>query len=295
MKISFKMAWLIIALLIVCLGAGLWIVPDVDLVVFSYNRPIQLYALLESIEKYVTGDFKIKVVYRSDPKYQAGYNMVQKAFQHAKFVRQQLPPCDFRSIVERVVFKNGRGRYVIFAVDDLCLTGPVNLQYCIDLLEQSRAYSFVFRLGKNIDYSYMTDQLTPPPPLDQVAPEVYKFRFSDGKGDWAYPNSLDLALYRKAEIYRPLMAVPWRTPNQLESHWAAKVDLNKTGLCFEQSRMVNLPLNKVNPSTNRSTDSYTAQELLEHFLSGQKIDIDQIAGIKNRSPHIDHEIEFILR
>lgn len=269
--------------------------PDVDLVVFSYNRPIQLYALLESVEKYMVGDFKINVIYRSDHMYQQGYSEVKKAFRHAKFVRQQQPPSDFRSIVERVVFEDGRGRYVIFAVDDLCLTAPIDLRDCIGLLEQSQAYSFVFRLGKNIEYSYMIDQSTPPPPLDQIAPEVYKFSFADGQGDWAYPNSLDLALYRKADIYRPLMAVPWRTPNQLESHWAAKDDLNKVGLCFERSRMVNLPLNKVNHSTNRFTDSYTAQELLEHFLAGQKIDIAQIAGIKNRSPHIDHEIAFVLR
>jgi len=37
---------------------------NTDLIVFSYDRPLQLYALLESLESYVTGLAQISVIYR---------------------------------------------------------------------------------------------------------------------------------------------------------------------------------------------------------------------------------------
>src|ERR1700731_2933355 len=37
-----------------------------DLIIFSYNRPLQLYALLESIEMYVKGINKTYIIYRTD-------------------------------------------------------------------------------------------------------------------------------------------------------------------------------------------------------------------------------------
>ena len=52
-------------ILVISLLYTLAIVGNADLVIFSYNRPLQLYALLESITNYVTGLDKIMVIYRS--------------------------------------------------------------------------------------------------------------------------------------------------------------------------------------------------------------------------------------
>ena len=36
-----------------------------DLIIFSFNRPMQLYALLESVEKYLTGIEETVIIYRA--------------------------------------------------------------------------------------------------------------------------------------------------------------------------------------------------------------------------------------
>ena len=59
---------------------------DADFVIFSYNRPLQLYAFLESIEKYVAGIGSIQVIYRvSDDSYEEGYKVVKKEFLFGNF------------------------------------------------------------------------------------------------------------------------------------------------------------------------------------------------------------------
>ena len=57
-----------------------------DLVVFSYDRPLQLYAFLESTEKYVTGVGDLVVIYRaSSEQFQKGYEVVEADFPGAMF------------------------------------------------------------------------------------------------------------------------------------------------------------------------------------------------------------------
>ncbi len=52
-----------------------------DLLIFSYNRPLQLYSLLESTEKYISNLNCIHVLYRaSDEKYASYYDDVKKKF-----------------------------------------------------------------------------------------------------------------------------------------------------------------------------------------------------------------------
>lgn len=269
--------------------------PAADLVVFSYNRPMQLYAFLESAQQYLTGVTSTTVIYRAQPEYQAGYELVQKSFDQVRFIAQQNPPHDFAEITKKAAFKDGKSKYILFAVDDIFVKSPVDLNYCVDKLEQHKAYSFLLRLGLNITNCYMLSMQTPIPVMEQVAPEVYKYKFANGKGDWSYPNNADMSLYRKAEIEQTINSARWSTPNTFEGEWAARANLNQFGLIFTQSKIVNIPINMVNISSNRFMKSYTTAELLERFMAGQKIDIAQVSKVKNSSPHMDYEVSFVER
>ena len=268
-------------------------IKPVDFVIFSYDRPMQLYALLESADQHLTGCASTTVIYRATPQYQAGYDLVQKQFNDVSFMRQQKPPHDFKQLVKNAAFAEGQANYVLFAVDDLIIKEPVDLASCADLLEKHNAYSFLLRLGKNIDYCYMLSQNTSVPPSEQVSPTVYKYCFAAGKGDWAYPNNLDMSLYRKADIYKTIMALNWNCPNHFEGMWAGYANLNQSGLFFEKSKIVNVPINKVHQSSNRFMNSYSMQELLTKFLAGEKIDIAALAATKHKSVHIDYNVTFV--
>lgn len=265
-----------------------------DLIIFSYDRPMQLYALLESCEKYITGITSATVICRvSSPDYQIGYDLVQNRFPVVDFVRQQNPPHDFRILVEDAAFKKNKSNYVLFAVDDIIVKDFVDLQSCANLLEKHKVYCFLLRLSPHIDYCYMLDKTTPPPLLKKVEADVYKYCFKEGKGDWCYPNNVDMTLYRKQDIYHAIMSNAWTNPNQLEGSWASKSNLNQFGLIFDDSKIINIPMNLVNQSSNRAMHSHSTTELLKSFLIGEKIDISRFDRIKNNSAHIAYNINFI--
>lgn len=269
----------------------------VDLVVFSYNRPMQLYALLESCELYLFNRTSTTVIYRvSGLDYQAGYDLVQARFSNVKFILQKNAPHDFKKLVEIHAFEQTNSPYIMFAVDDLFVKTPVDLQSCVHALEQFNAYTFSLRLSPNIKYCYILNKTMQVPLSVQVAPDIYRHSFRDGKYDWAYPNSLDMNIYRKSDIYTNMMLGNWNNPNTLEGAWAAGANLNQIGLYFSESKIVNIPINIVQTSwTLRAMNSYSIQKLLTCFMQGQKIDIAPISSFQNNSVHTNFDISFMQR
>ena len=70
-----------------------------DLIIFSYNRPLQLYALLESVQKDVTGLGETTVLYRADGPFAAGYEKVKAAYPQVQFRAQGIDPAsDFKPL-----------------------------------------------------------------------------------------------------------------------------------------------------------------------------------------------------
>jgi hypothetical protein len=270
----------------------------VDLVVFSFNRPIQLYALLESVEKYMTHVGQISVIYRaSDELFACGYEAIKMKFAHAVYYEQSNQPfADFKPLTMRATFESPSD-YVLFAVDDIVVTQPVDLNVCTDTLERTGAYGFYLRLGVNITQCYMLyDCYTPVPYNHLIAPGIYQFTFKDGIGDWGYPNTVDMTVYRKKDIKTMFESLAFHNPNSLEGMWAAYPDLNKQGLFFERSVMVNTPLNIVNENrTNRAEHSYTSKELLAIFNNGLKIDINPLSTVVNKAPHMAYVPTFVKR
>src|SRR5271154_2417996 len=69
---------LIVAILLFCSPFS---ARAADLIIFSYDRPLQLYAFLESVQRYVTGIGQTSIIYRtSGQDFDAGYQIVQSTF-----------------------------------------------------------------------------------------------------------------------------------------------------------------------------------------------------------------------
>ena len=59
-----------------------------NLVVFSYNRPLQLYAFLESFQRLAKGCQRISVVFKADsPEFKQGYKIVKEQFPNVEFLK----------------------------------------------------------------------------------------------------------------------------------------------------------------------------------------------------------------
>jgi hypothetical protein len=246
-----------------------------DLIIFSYDRPLQLYALLESVQKYMTGLSSTTVLYRaSSADYEHAYNQVYADFPEVKTLKQGADPkADFKPLTLQA-FVSGSSPYILFAVDDIIVTDHVCIAECSRALEDAQAYGFYLRLGVNLDYCYsmggaqalpnFTRIITP----TQIAgpPEtIYSWCFAQGQHDWGYPHTVDMTVYRKKDVERDLQEMVYRSPNILEGRWYARASAvrHKCGLCFALSKIVNLPLNRVQHDyANRTMGSYSPAELL---------------------------------
>lgn len=204
-----------------------------DVLVFSYNRPMQLYAFLESLFAYAKNIGTVIVLMRSDDQYVQGYARVQEAFPSVAFAIQSSlsPQEDFKNITLRIV-QDGSNDHIVFAVDDSIVKDRCDFKECIDALDKTKAYGFYLRLGKNITDGDI-------PQLIPVASDIYAWQFKYGMGDWHYPNSLDMTLYKKETILNALQKLDYTNPSDLAGNWLIPefVDYEKVGLCYETSKI----------------------------------------------------------
>ncbi len=271
---------------------------EADLIVFSYNRPMQLYAFLESLEKNVTNLHTVSCVLRSDIPYQSGYQVVEGAFPNVRFIRQsENPKSDFKPIVMELLFGalGQAADHVLFAVDDIIITDQFDVKDGISILHQTGAYGLYYRLGKHVNYCYALNSYQGLPSLLPIKDGYYCWQFNSGQDDWKYPNTVDLTLYRKSDLIEIFRNLSFSYPNDLEGNWASLADYGKIGICCERAKMINLPINIVSEWKNRSAQTYSTEELNELFMRGLKIDVDQYYQILNPSAHVDYKLEFIPR
>jgi hypothetical protein len=274
------------------------ITPEhVAMVVYSKDRPLQLYAFLESAAAHMTGDYTTHVIYcTSNARYEKAYTAVKKVFKKTNFIKQPTR-ASFKKLTLNASY-NSPGKYIIFGVDDIIIKDKFSLTECVKIIEKTKASSLHLNLGLNITYNYMQNKPAHRPLLRQVAPGVYAWKFTEKSGGFYYPYSLDMALYRKSDIKQALMMLNYNSPNQLEGHWWKHAKLGGTGLCFAESKVLNIPMNLVQTDwKNKNMQLFTAEQLLSKFNQGFKIDIMKPwFKLKNNAPHVsDYKPQFIKR
>ena len=275
-----------------------------DLLVFSYDRPLQLYSFLESLEQYCKGLGSVTVLYRaSSERYNQGYLLVAQEFNYVHFIQQQANNAEnnFRQLTLEILDKLP-SNYSIFAVDDIIVKDTIDINECIYYLEQTQAYGFYLRLGTHLYECYPHCKLgldtckQPVPPHKLVTNTILRWDFTTGSGDWCYPNTLDMTVYKKSEICPVLSRLIFNSPNTLEEQWSQKFPVNTQGLCYITSKIVNIPLNKVQQDQdNPHMNLYTVSELLELFLQGLKINCAPLYNSINKAAHTEYTPVFIAR
>ena len=266
-----------------------------DLLVFSDHRPMQLFALLESVEKKIRGLNQTTVLYRADElKFKNGYSLVKERFPSVHFVEQKNGPEDFRDLTLQIVFESSPApsEYILFAVDDMIVKHPIDISSCIDNLKASKAHGFYLCHSEQLDTCSRLSRHQGVPlhsPLtgfSTTAP-LFAWQFSAGTDDWAHPNSLEMVLYCKEVIRDDFHKIDFTSAETLENKWHQRANKKGVGLFYREAKSVNILTNQV--------ASLTADELLQKFEEGLKIDIQPFAELENRSHHITADFTFISR
>lgn len=277
----------------------------VDIVIFSKDRPLQLEACCHSIEKFISPDTKGRVnviFYPTAEEFDLAYQAVAQEYPSYSFRKQTEKGRQF-GILLMAALHESSNRYIMFAVDDNIVKDFIDLQKCIDALEETNSYAFFLRLGTNINYCFMQKRPMPLPSFRRIKDDICAYTFKNGLMDWAYPNNVDMTIYRKKDVIKALSSLPLNDP-WFESLWARRANLNQRGLFFEQSKIINLDINVVCDGRNIKQFSsewqarlseFGLQKLLELFNQGYRIDIDQFHGLNNESVHVCMEPNFIKK
>lgn len=281
------------------------LVAQVDIIIFSFDRPLQLYTLLESMHKYIKGHNQITVLYRaSNDSFEKAYTVAKEKFGNVIFEKHKGKE-DFKENTTNII-KQSNAQYTCFAVDDIIITDLCDLDICVEALNLTNAYAFYLRLGKNITHCYTMDIeknykfgiYTGTPLFIPITSNIFSFHFGQVKGEWDYPNTLDMTIYRKETVLNFIEDHHiWYSPNTFEGTWANIQPHTHYGLCFEFSKIINIPLNLVNlDCKNRITNkTYDKHSLLDLFNNNYKIDITPLTQFLPPAPHYDYEVTFIKR
>ncbi|MCX5921936.1 MAG: hypothetical protein NTX86_01250 [Candidatus Dependentiae bacterium] len=268
-----------------------------DLIIFSYNRPLQLHALLESLTIFVSNLNEIYVLYRvNNEQFDHAYEEIKAIFPRINFVKQgNNPRNDFKPLLLQCFFASPAA-YILFAVDDDIVKDYVDMRTCTEALEATNAYCFFLRLGKNIVKQYGQNISLTLPPCVEVKKNIFNYYIKNGIGDWRYPNNVDMTVYKKSTVAPFFQNANYHSPNTLEAMWAAQQNLNTYGLFFETSKMFALPINIIQEDWYTTHEnSFTAQELLHLWQDGYAMNLAPFHNLNNPCAFVAIPPTFIKR
>jgi hypothetical protein len=183
--------------------------------------------------------------------------------------------------------------YSVFFVDDIIFKNPFSLsskQFKLFTMNDD-IIALSLRLHPHLDYCYSARIRMSPPNFDSNL----LFKWIGLPGDYGYPMSLDGHFFRTKEISALTKVLNFNNPNSYESILAG-YPLNRLKMiCFEQSIILNNPINKVQNYNNNIHGNISAEYLNDNFLAGNIIDLEVFKGFENISCHQEVEISFIKK
>ena len=268
----------------------------VEAVVFSKDRALQLHALIDSYFRYVKDPCKLHVLFSaSSPSHRKAYETLFKHCQYRDIhvVEEQ----NFRQDVIRILDQIQTPR-LIFLVDDIVFKNPVSFESSFKY--STDVFVFSLRLGTHLQscYTFQKDQPLPSFRTDLTDdPNVLCWKWEDGVLDWNYPLSLDGHIFSTREIRILTQSISFSNPNSYERHLQQfnKLFLSRFGLCYSDSIVMNLPVNKVQKENKNIAGSVHQDELLDQWERKLSIDFEKFAGYRNQSAHEELNIPFKKR
>ena len=270
----------------------------INIVIYSKDRPMQLDACLCSLYdhfKEVTHKaVKKTVVYTtSHGDFEKGYESLKTIYADTNFVSQT----DFRqNTLTNIDLDN---RFTMFLVDDILFKRNFSVSDSVFGMLNNNSYMLAIslRLHKGINYCYAIDKdISQPQFIRNVPNEFCVWKWPGCEGDWGYGFSLDGNIYNTKYIVSIMQKLQFNNPNELEAVLnAARHEIQPIYMCCyeDDSKLFNVPANRVQKQfENRHADSYSAEELHEKFMTGERIDITKYNNLSNYSVHFPVEYEF---
>jgi hypothetical protein len=224
----------------------------------------------------------------TNEEYRKGYEKTKLYHSEFDYVLEQ--PGKFRDQTISLVSPNNQA--TMFMVDDMVFknyfalrTAPIK-----KLLSDDNILCVTIRMCPRINYCYTEKRDTPPPKFTEDL--MWFWRDPTLKGDFSYPMSLDANLFRTNDILPLLKNLSYENPNTLEGTLAVHPINKPYMICYKDSLVFNIPVNKVQTANGNHCGNIPADYLNREFLKTKRISMSNLEFFKNTACH--QEISLII-
>jgi hypothetical protein len=278
-------------------------------VIFSKDRPAQLDLLLRSWSEQAPEwpRFAVSVLYKSTaPEYDRGYDIVRRTFPTVVFQPED-ESRTFKGHVLALIEREERELFHFLADELVFIRSYTTDDEPFQKLRTRPDIAAVsLRISPRIDFAQPINLETPPPPLrDHVwtwRPRplwleriTRVFGVHSARGDWRLQINVDGNVMRYAQLRAHFRALPEiRGLNHLETVFVEHPLPQPYLVCYPESRLINLALNRVDPHSTYPFAGHTAAEFNRRFLSGERLSYASLVGLNHNACHIVVEPEWFV-
>lgn len=289
----------------------------IQIVIFSYNRALQLEALLRSLdERWKSPDYHVDVLYNcSSEFFQQGYDRLtsqcsDKVSFHKETknssrycIGELLNPRNLKHYIETASLRNPRSNFrslligllerntaqhVLFLTDDSNWIHDVALSTeALDWLDADPDHrQYVLRLGREL-------QDKPTSVTEEASHLSWRFSQHPFVSSWGYPFSVDAHIYDKRLVLRYFQKYIFANPNTLEGVIADRMRAHHEA---DEARgvlsplLLSFPINMVQNEADNASCQVSCELLNQKFLDGYTLEYPLPTVITAFQNYPDHLI-----
>lgn len=282
--------------LVIPAAAGLK--PGLTCVVFSKDRALQLHTLLDTYFSHVASPVPVHVVFgASTPDHARAYEEVATLCANAPVPVHFHPDGGSFKAALLAVLALISTTSVFFLVDDIIFIRPVDLEL-VAAVDPTRVV-LSLRHSPHLRRSYTANMDQPPPAFapSALSASLLAFRWFEQGNEWSDPWSVDGHVLCTAEVRVIARISQFKAPNSFEI--ALKTfneDVKgRAGACFQESVILNLPVNRVQSEVANLSGSVSPDFLLAQWNQGLMLDTAVFETHIPKAPHEEHTLAFRSR
>jgi len=244
-----------------------FIEKNMNIIIFSKNRPAQLELLLRSMKRF----FK---EYKDNPptvlvkagRFGDGYKKLMKMYPEVKFRFET----NFKRDVLELI---GDSELTAFDCDDDVFIREWSLKDSPfwTLETQPDVMCVSMRMDHNYNFCLDSDSWMTIPTFDNNTWSWQMYNL-----DWGYPMSVLFNVFRTKEIKPLLEDLKFGNPNTLEGSMASRPLHHPLMTGYERARNINLPLNLVQTVCKNKAGNINIEEENRRFMKGEILDLDYV-------------------
>lgn len=266
--------------------------PMIQIIIFSFNRAMQLCTLLQSIkEKWVSPECKVDIIYNTgSDQYEKAYTQLKSEFPSYSFHKEgkfngfglsdlitasnllkivrskhyRKPKSNFREVLNKVILESPANS-IMFLTDDSTFISEVRLGNEIDnwINKEEGKRQFILRLGEN--YADI------PSSIEGMEWDMSKYPFVS---NWGYVFSVDAHIYSRKVVAKLLSKYIFSNPSTLEGYISYQARKNHIFIHAKATAhpfILSFPLNMVQEIANNESLGVSAEMLNKYYLEGWRL------------------------